>query len=304
MKTETYCILSLIFLTLISGSMYYNTVLVDTQAYVPSVYYLQGKQLQDDDVERATQSYAFKRPVEIVAVALMEPLFGIRQSYSILNMLLFIGATIFTFYYTKKIFKNTEDASFIGYITAILFATALPVILYATRVLVDVAGYVTILVGLFAIDAVLQKQEKQQDAWYLHAAVWIMLGCFLLVRDAVIILFPYYMLQIVWRSYSREKQLGKTIIKTVQTAWPVIFVILPELLFMWYFDVGFLLTGKGAAITAGKYSMMGWLKFIIVHGAAFHIAYILAYVGWKQEQDNANSPLAGIPIAASCGALP
>ncbi|KKW00396.1 MAG: hypothetical protein UY34_C0029G0010, partial [Parcubacteria group bacterium GW2011_GWA2_48_9] len=57
MKT-TYCLLSLIFLSILSGLLYYNTVLVDTQAYVPSVYYMQVEILGDDDTERVLQSYA------------------------------------------------------------------------------------------------------------------------------------------------------------------------------------------------------------------------------------------------------
>ncbi len=52
------------------------------------------------------------------------------------------------------------------------------------------------------------------------------------------------------------------------------------------FDVGFLLSGKEAAITAGKYSFYGWLKFLLVHIAAFHIAYLFAYFGIRQETDS------------------
>ncbi len=285
MRTEIYCILSLILLAILSGLMYYNTVLVDTQAYVPSVYYLQGKELQDDDEERVKDSYAFKRPVEILLVTFLEPALGVRHGYSLLNLILLTLTTIVVYYYVRRLFAEKEQAALIGYISAILFATALPLILYATRVLIDVAGYLTVIVSLFAIDWVLKKEEAGEARWYHHGTVWLVLGFFLLVRDPVIILFPYYCFGVIWKCWEQNNPFKKRLLDCANILWPVIFAIIPELFFMWYFNVSFLLAGKSAAITAGKYSMLGWLKFLIVHLAAFHVAYFFALIGLKNEQE-------------------
>ncbi len=261
-----YIFLSLIAVCLVSGWMYYDTVLVDTQAYVPSVYYMQDKQLQEYDVVRVTESYAFKRPVEILFASILEPLTGVRQAYSLMNMLILIITTFLVYFYVKKLLKEESTA----YISAVLFAVSLPIILYATRVLVDVAGYLTLIIGLLAVEWVFDKKEIQ---WYHHAFIALLFGISLLVRDTIVILFPYYVLRYTYREGFRK----------IFSLWPLICAIIPQLLFMWWFQVGFLLSGKSSAITAGKYSISGWLKFFIVHVAAFHILYIFAYFGLRNE---------------------
>lgn len=265
---KLYGILSLILLCILSGWMYYDTVLVDTQAYVPSVYYLQDKQLEEYDVVRVTESYAFKRPVEIILAAAIEPYIGVRQAYSLINLLIVITSTFLFYYYTKKLLRDET----LAYISAVLFAVSLPIILYATRVLVDCAGYLTLIIGLIAIEWVFEKKEIQ---WYHHACIAVLFGSSLLVRDTIVILFPYYVL----RYWLREKN-----ILCLFKLWPFIFAIIPQIVFMWWFNVSFLLSGKSAAITAGKYSLLGWLKFLIVHCAAFHIIYIFALFAKVKEK--------------------
>jgi len=278
MKTEHYLILSLIFLSILSGAMYYNTVLVDTQAYVPSVYYLQDKFLQDDDITRVETSYAFKRPVEIAFASIIEPIIGVRQSYSLTNLILLCITSVLTYFYLRKLFKNHEQKQLIAYVGAILCATALPLIIYATRVLVDVAGYVTLLLGLIIIDYFL---EKKYPLWTDHLKISLLIGFFLLVRDAAVILYPYYILKFLLRRGFNLNYMSKKI----WSLWPLIFTLVPQLIFMWWFDVGFLLAGKSTMITSGKYSLLGWLKFFIVHFAAFHIAWLFAILGLINDKD-------------------
>lgn len=278
MKTSFYLFASLVLLSVLCGMLYYNTVLVDTQAYVPSVYYMQGKELWEEDVERVEVSYAFKRPLEIAAAALLEPLFGVRQAYSVLNMLLYIGTTVLTYLFFKRLFQQHESRMLLAYLGAVLYATSLPLILYATRVLVDVASYFTLLLGLLFIESIF---EKEKITWKEHLSVALLLGLFLLVRDTVVILYPYYLLRFLWKE---GFQFSALLQKTV-SLWPFVFTLLPQFLFMLWFDVGFLLTGKGAAITAGKYSLLGLLKFGLVHLAAFHVAYLFAFFGIQKETD-------------------
>src|SRR3989338_7824648 len=282
MKT-TNCLLSLIFLSILSGLLYYNTVLVDTQAYVPSVYYMQGEILGDDDTERVLQSYAFKRPAEIMAAALLEPLVGVRQAYSLLNMIIFGATTIVFYYWLKKFFKKHEQKEMLAYVGAVLYAVSLPLILYATRVLVDAAGYLTLVLGLWVIEWLFEKKEIK---WYHSCLLGFILGMFLLVRDSVVILIPYFGFRYLYHLHTNKELNKENIWKACTVLFSfVILLLIPELLFTWYYNVGSVLSGKAAAITAGKYSLLGWLKFIIVHGAAFHIVYLLAFFGWKKEQD-------------------
>lgn len=265
---KTYVFLSLILLCVLSGWMYYGTVLVDTQAYVLSAYYLQGKQLQDYDIVRVTESYAFKRPVEIILASFIEPIVGVRQAYSAINLLILIATTLLFYYYAKKLFKDENHA----YISAVLFAVSLPVILYASRVLVDAAGYLILIIGLIAVEWVLEKKEIK---WHHHAALAVLFGFFLLVRDTIVILYIYYFLRYLIKEQSMQK---------IINLWPFIFTLLPQLLFMVFFNVSFLLSGKSSAITAGKYSALGWLKFFIVHIAAFHLLYIFALFAKIKEK--------------------
>lgn len=281
---QLYVLFSLVLLSILSGLLYYNTVLVDTQAYVPSTYYMQGRELGDDDTERALQSYAFKRPVEIFGAALLEQLVGVRHAYSLLNMIIFAATTILFYYYLKMFFKQHEQKEDLAYVGAALYALSLPLMLYATRVLVDVAGYMTIIFGLFLIEKIFEKKEIQ---WYHFCFLGFVLGLFLLVRDSVVILIPYFGLRYLhhYKIHEGVRKIEISLRKFFGLLFFAVCLLIPELLFMWYYNVGSVLSGKAAAITAGKYSLMGWLKFIIVHGAAFHIAYILAYIGWKQEQN-------------------
>lgn len=283
MKKEIYIWGSLLLLSVLSGLLYYNTVLVDTQAYVPSVYYLQGKSLGQDDIVRVTVSYAFKRPGEILVAALLEPLVGVRQAYSLINMFLYIATTFLFYVYLKRFFSGEEKqkqneeekerSERLAYLGAVLYAVSLPLILYATRVLVDVAGYLTILLGLLLIEFVKEKK------WQWHVLLGIVLGFFLLVRDPVVILFPYYFFVLM-------KQKNQTIFPKAGKFVSVAGVaLLPEIIFTKIAGVGSILDGKAAAITAGKYSLMGWLKFAIVHLAAFHLAYFFAVLGWKKEKE-------------------
>ncbi len=199
MKTRVYAFLSLLFLSILCGFMYYNNVLVDTQAYVPSVYYLQGVELLSEDVERVTGSYAFKRPIEIAFAAVFEPFVGVRQAYSVLNIIIYCATTLLFWYFTKQLFVQHERKELIAYISAVIYATSLPLILYATRVLVDVAAYLTLLIGLLVIAFILEKENVR---WYHHLLLSMLFGVFLLVRDAVVILYPYYVLQY----YLKEKK--------------------------------------------------------------------------------------------------
>ena len=82
------------------------------------------------------------------------------------------------------------------------------------------------------------------------------------------------------------KQKGQRIIqKGGKFISVVLIALLPEIIFTKLARVGTVLSGKAAAITSGKYSLMGWLKFLIVHFAAFHVAYVFAWFGWKKEQE-------------------
>lgn len=284
MKTQNYCLLSLLFLSVLSGLFYYNTVLVDTQAYVPSTYYLQGKALGDDDTERVLQSYAFKRPVEIMAAAVLEPVVGVRQAYSMINLFLLAATTLLFYYLLKKFFREHEEKEMLAYVGAVLYAVSLPLILYATRVLVDVAGYLTIILGLLLIEWVFERKEIY---WYHSCMLGFVFGLFLLVRDSVVILIPYYCLRYLFHLniFVKENKI-KTVLKAVPALFSfAVLLLFPEFLFTLYYHVGSVLSGKAAAITAGKYSLLGWLKFIIVHGAAFHIAYLFAFIGIRQQQN-------------------
>lgn len=283
MKTSFYLFASLVLLSVLCGMLYYDTVLVDTQAYVPSVYYLQGKELWEEDVERVVMSYAFKRPLEIAAAALLEPFLGVRQAYSFLNMLLYIGTTVLTYLFFKKLFQHHASQMLLAYIGAVLYATSLPLILYATRVLVDIAGYFTLLLGLLFIEYIF---EKEKITWKEHLFAALLLGFFLLVRDTVVILYPYYILRFLWNQREGFQFSLLGLLQKVVQLWPFVLTLLPQLLFMLWFDVGFLLSGKGAAITAGKYSALGWLKFALVHLAAFHVAYLFAFFGFRKKQDS------------------
>ena len=171
----------------------------------------------------------------------------------------------------------------LAYISEALYAVSLPLILYAARVLVDAAGYLTIVLGLWVIEWIFEKKEIK---WYHSCVVGLIFGMFLLVRDSIVILIPYFGLRYLYHLHT-NKELNK---ENMWKACAVLFsfasiLLIPELLFTWYYNVGSVLSGKAAAITAGKYSLLGWLKFIIVHGAAFHIVYLLAFFGWKKEQD-------------------
>jgi hypothetical protein len=256
-----YLYLSLLFLCLLSSSLYFNTVLVDSQAYTLATYYVQGKNLFPEDNERVLGSYAFTRPFLIFFAAIVEPLVGVRYAYSIFNLILFITSSFLFFFYLKRIFHN----NLIAYIGSILYSTSLPLIIYGTKILSDMSGYFFIIAGIYVIDVFLEKKK-----WYSHFFIHCFLGISLLVREYCLILVPYYLLSVFVKELSLRSILEK-IKKELVWMWSIIIVPLPSILFSKLSGTMYFFSNKTSTFSWNKITALGSLKFFLV--IFFHITY-------------------------------
>ena len=271
-----YLLLSLVLLAVLGSSMYYNTVLVDSQSYVLSTYYMQGKTLLPEDEGRVLSSYTFTRPFLIVLASVLEPVVGIRQAFSVLNFLFYIGSTFLVFYYCKRKYSNET----IAYIAAVLYATSLPIIVYGTRILSDVSGYFFLILGLYCIDVFIEK-----NTWISHLIIIIYVSISLLVREYCIILIPYYFLSLFITKQWSFDSLTKSIKKNIKYCVLLVFVPLPLIIFSKIFHTLLFFSNKAATFSYDKLSFLGFVKFILVIFFSFHILWFLSVYALKYDKD-------------------
>ncbi len=271
-----YLLFSLVLLAILGSSMYYNTVLVDSQSYVLSTYYFEGKELLPEDEERVLSSYTFTRPFLIFFASVLEPLVGVRQAFSVFNLLFYIGSTLLVFYYCRKKYSNET----IGYIAAVLYATSLPILVYGTRILSDVSGYFFLILGLYCIDVLIEK-----NTWMSHIIIIIYMSISLLVREYCIILIPYYLLSLFITNQWSFDSFMKLIKKNIKYCILLIFVPLPLIVFSKIFHTLLFFSNKTATFSYDKLSLSGFVKFIFVIFFSFHILWFLSFYALKYDKD-------------------
>jgi 4-amino-4-deoxy-L-arabinose transferase-like glycosyltransferase len=246
---------------------------------------MQGKTLLPEDEERVLVSYTFARPFLIVLTSVVEPFVGIRQAFSIINLLLYIGSTFLVFYYCKRKYTN----EIIAYIAAGLYATSLPIIVYGSRILSDISGYFFLILGIYCIDKFLEKKN-----WGYHLLIVLYISVSLLVREYCMILIPYYVLSLFITNELSFKSILQSIKKNIKYCLLLILIPLPLILFSKIYHSLLFFSNKTAEFSFEKLSLLGFVKFIFVIFFTFHILWFLFLYALKQDKERKSYYLSGL----------
>ncbi len=270
MKSILYCIISIILISVIGSSLYFNAVLVDSQAYTLSVYYLQEKQLLAEDNERVLASYAFSRPLSLFVVALLEPVLGVRLGFSLLNLSLYALSALLVFYYFTKLYENET----VGFIAGILYASSLPLLVYGARIMSDITGYIFLIGGLIIIDRGLQRNTFAN-----HLLINAYIGISLLAREYCLTLIPYYFLSALFKKKADFFVLRQKIKEAMGKLLSSILIPIPSILFSKFYHSIYFFSSKVATFSKQKITVFGFAKFFLILFSSFHIGWFFAFIG-------------------------
>lgn len=276
MKNVLYCMISLFLISVLGSSLYFNTVLVDSQAYTLSVYYLQEKTLLQEDNERVLASYAFSRPLSLFVVALLEPVLGVRLGFSLFNLFLYTLSAILVYYYFTRLYEN----KIVGFIAGILYAFSLPLLIYGTRVMSDITGYLFLIAGILLIDRGLQKNTLTN-----HLLINAYIGISLLAREYCLILIPYYFLSALFKKKEDFFALRQRIKETLGKVLSSILIPVPSIIFSKFYHSIYFFSDKVATFSKQKITMLGFAKFFLILLSSFHIGWFFAFIGLRADNN-------------------
>lgn len=272
---------SLVLLSILASLLYFATPLVDSGAYLTATYYFQGKTLQPFDEQRLLGSYAFQRPATSLLTVFVEPLLGARVGFTLLNVFFIIVSTWLVYVYFSRFFKD----QLLGYLSAVLYVTSLPLILYGPMLLSDVSGYLVIILGLLLIDWHLQRNR-----WIDHVLINLEIGLFLLVREYALVLYPYYILHVCFKKMQESGITGQSFLDDIKNVWKrfphlltVVVSFLPTWLYAKLFSTGTFFTGKSSALSAGKLTLLGMLRVVLLFLASFHLLIFFSIFGFLKD---------------------
>ncbi len=273
---NVYAIISIILLCILGSVMYFNTVLVDSQVYSISIFYLQGKNLQAVDQKRILDSYAFTRPLSMFIVAILDQFLEVRFAFSFVNFLFYVGSALLVYIYFSNLYKNKV----IGYISSVLYATSLPIIIYGTRILSDVSGYFFIILGLIVIDNQLEKNKLIN-----HIAINTYIGIALLAREYCLILVPYYIASSLFTNGINVSNVIRNAKENIVKWTAVIIVAIPTMIFSKIYGTLTFFSNKIGSFSYTKLTLIGFAKLGIVLLASFHVLWIFAVVGFCLDKE-------------------
>ncbi|MDO8740477.1 MAG: glycosyltransferase family 39 protein [Candidatus Woesearchaeota archaeon] len=183
-KNKDYLIYAvLIVLSVIGSLIYFNQPLADSDHYFDTTRFMQGKDAVIDS------PWASRMLVPLIAAAL-EPIFGMSITYSLLSILFYCLSSILAYVFFKDFFKNKH----IGFISAIIFATSLPLIAWGGRPLIETAGFFFLFLGIAVIEWCLKKGRVID-----YAVIGIVMALAILAKDHNYILPVYFILSILFK---------------------------------------------------------------------------------------------------------
>lgn len=176
---------ALIVLSIIGSLMYFNQPLADSDHYFETTKFIQG-----DKTASIDSPWSSRMLVPLVAAAL-EPVFGMSIAYSLLSILFYCATSILVYIFFKDFFKNKA----IGFISAVIFATSLPMIAWGGRPLIETAGFFFLFLGIAVIEWRLKKGRFID-----YIIIGLVLALAILAKDHSYILLLYFILSVLFKN--------------------------------------------------------------------------------------------------------
>ncbi|MBI2129649.1 glycosyltransferase family 39 protein [Candidatus Woesearchaeota archaeon] len=184
----------LIALSIVGSLMYFNQPLADSDHYFDTTRFIQGRNAAIDS------PWASRMLVPLIAAA-FEPVFGISVAYSLLSILFYCLSSILVYVFFKNFFKSKD----IGFISAIIFATSLPLIAWGGRPLIETAGFFFLFLGIAAIEWCLRKGRIID-----YIVIGLVMAAAILAKDHNYILPIYFILSALFKDgFSFVKKINK-----------------------------------------------------------------------------------------------
>lgn len=140
-STDKLMLLGLVIFSLAEGLTHYGQVYPDSPGYMAAAHFFQGR------VAATGVEFRLLRPLVPFLASLANYFVDIRASFAIVNLVFWCAGAVLMFYFTKLL---TKDAN-ASLLSAALFTSAIPMLLFADAVLTDMAGYFFILFGIYLV---------------------------------------------------------------------------------------------------------------------------------------------------------
>ncbi len=207
-KNKDYLIYAvLIALSIIGSLMYFNQPLADSDHYFDTTKFIQGRNAVIDS------PWASRMLVPLIAAA-FEPVFGMPVAYSLLSILFYCLSSILVYVFFKDFFKNKD----IGLISAIIFATSLPLIVWGGRPLIETAGFFFLFLGIAVIEWCLRKGRVID-----YVVIGAVMALAILAKDHNYILPAYFILSVILKNKILVKNIFNKLLKTLAALFIALF---------------------------------------------------------------------------------
>ena len=141
LSIDKLMLVGLVIFSLAEGLTHYGQVYPDSPGYIAAAHFFQGR------VAATGVEFRLLRPLVPFLASLANYFVDIRTSFAIVNLVFWCAGAVLMFYFTRLL---TKDAN-ASLLSAALFTSAIPMLLFADAVLTDMAGYFFILFGVYLV---------------------------------------------------------------------------------------------------------------------------------------------------------
>jgi len=194
LSIDKLMLVGLVIFSLAESLTHYGQVYPDSPGYIAAAHFFQGR------VAATGVEFRLLRPLVPFLASLANYIVDIRTSFAIVNLVFWCAGAVLMFYFTKLL---TKDAN-ASLLSAALFTSAIPMLLFADAVLTDMAGYFFILFGIYLVI----KWDIPRATLKRTCIAGLVIGVGILARESVAAVLIF---ALVWAISSRGS-LTRTII--------------------------------------------------------------------------------------------
>lgn len=160
-----------------------------------------------------------QRPLQILAVLLVEPVLGVEGSFVAVNSVLYLLSVPFFFLFARRLLLNTRDA----FASTLLFQTSFCVLYWGLAILTDMLVWLVMAVSFYLL-AEIVKSWKMRDIYLLAVVVGIGMVNKESVAAAALVFIFLYMAEHVVRQPEKIRRFLQLIPPLIVMAIPFILV--------------------------------------------------------------------------------
>jgi len=260
-RRETIRVSSILLLSLLESSLFFGKIFPDSPGYIEVAYFFNGK-------GTSFSQSRMLRPLIPFLASILNKLVDISTAFGIVNLLLWLASSYVMFQLSKDLLDDSDLAWYVS----ISFTASLPVIIYGSGVLTDMAGFFFVI-----LSAWLTRRLQKERSALRYLSIGTVMGLGILGREVVFACLPFFIL-----SEISQRRDGMDYRKTLLT---VLIALLPSVLWSTALGLNYLEWFK----TGGIQYAGGWtfnpkelLKSVLL---AFSFLVPFAPIGFLEEED-------------------